>query len=276
MPCIMAGMDLKDRCSGLFKAGIDGYDAPRAVFPSLVGRPRMLGIQAGMDQKDSCSGMYNAGIAGDSEPCAVFLPFVRPMMLRITAGMHRKDSCLRRTGNWIIWEITWYFSTVPCIWKSLVRAVCLRSTGLLLFREMTPGMVSVFSTLLGSTADTCSASVYEALWKNFTRFLLDLTAENCGVSVVAVHRWSLIVSFRGAQADFHGPVQKTIEILLQYIDKVIDGVVQSPANSCAVVGRPLRSHSCSSSNAWSRSLTSLSWRSCSFPWSSRDSPVAAH
>ena len=56
----------------------------------------------------------------------------------------------------------------PCIWKSPVRAICLRSTGLLLFREMTPGMVSVFSTLLGSTADTCSASVYEDCWKNFT------------------------------------------------------------------------------------------------------------
>ena len=40
---------------------------------------------------------------------------------------------------------------------------------LLLFREMTPGLVSVFSTLLGSTADTCTASVYEAFWKNFTR-----------------------------------------------------------------------------------------------------------
>ena len=37
------------------------------------------------------------------------------------------------------------------------------------FREMTPGMGPVFSTLLGSTADTCSASVYEAFfWKNFT------------------------------------------------------------------------------------------------------------
>ena len=38
------------------------------------------------------------------------------------------------------------------------------------FWEMTPGMVSVFSTLLGSTADTCSASVHEAFffWKNFT------------------------------------------------------------------------------------------------------------
>ena len=27
MPCIMAGMDLKDRCSGMIKAGFVGYDA---------------------------------------------------------------------------------------------------------------------------------------------------------------------------------------------------------------------------------------------------------
>ncbi len=36
MPCIMAGMDLRDSCSGLIKAGIYGYVAPRAVFPSHV------------------------------------------------------------------------------------------------------------------------------------------------------------------------------------------------------------------------------------------------
>ena len=71
MPCIMAGMDQKDRCSGLYKAGIAGYVAPRAVFPSLVVRPRMLGILAGMDQKDNCSGMDNAGFAGDPAPRAV-------------------------------------------------------------------------------------------------------------------------------------------------------------------------------------------------------------
>ena len=32
-------------------------------------------------------------------------------------------------------------------------------------------IVSVFSAELGSTANTCGASVYEAFWKNFTRFL---------------------------------------------------------------------------------------------------------
>ena len=42
MPCIMAGMVQKDRCSGLYMAGIAGYDAPRTVFVSLVGRPLML------------------------------------------------------------------------------------------------------------------------------------------------------------------------------------------------------------------------------------------
>ena len=32
----MAGMDQKDSCCGLYKAGIGGDNAPRAVFSSLV------------------------------------------------------------------------------------------------------------------------------------------------------------------------------------------------------------------------------------------------
>ena len=39
----MAGMDQKGRCSGTYKSGIVGHYAPRAVFSSLVGRPRVLG-----------------------------------------------------------------------------------------------------------------------------------------------------------------------------------------------------------------------------------------
>ena len=39
------------------------------------------------------------------------------------------------------------------------------------FWEVTPGMVSVFCTLLGSTANTCSASVYEAFLEEFHAFL---------------------------------------------------------------------------------------------------------
>ena len=104
---------------------------------------------------------------------------------------------------------------------------------LLLFREMTPGMVSVFSTPLCSTVDSCSASVYEAFGRisprrsccmcrvGFTgcdapsRYFPSGVAKpemlcmlagmdqkdcydmvhivqtaNCGVSAVAVHRWS--------------------------------------------------------------------------------------
>ncbi len=38
------------------KAGFAGDDAPRAVFPSLVGRPRHQGIMVGMGQKDSYVG----------------------------------------------------------------------------------------------------------------------------------------------------------------------------------------------------------------------------
>ena len=45
-----------DNGSGMCKAGIAGDDAPRAVFPSIVGRPRHQGIMVGMGQKDSYVG----------------------------------------------------------------------------------------------------------------------------------------------------------------------------------------------------------------------------
>jgi len=38
--------------SGMMKAGFAGDDAPRAVFPSIVGRPRHQGVMVGMGQKD--------------------------------------------------------------------------------------------------------------------------------------------------------------------------------------------------------------------------------
>ena len=41
-----------DNGSGMCKAGFGGDDAPRAVFPSIVGRPRFQGVMAGMGQKD--------------------------------------------------------------------------------------------------------------------------------------------------------------------------------------------------------------------------------
>ena len=45
-----------DNGSGMVKAGFAGEDAPRAVFPSVVGRPRYNAIMAGMGQKDSYVG----------------------------------------------------------------------------------------------------------------------------------------------------------------------------------------------------------------------------
>jgi actin len=45
-----------DHGSGLVKAGFAGDDAPRAVFPSIVGRPRHQGVMVGMGQKDAYVG----------------------------------------------------------------------------------------------------------------------------------------------------------------------------------------------------------------------------
>jgi len=45
-----------DNGSGMVKAGFSGDDAPRAVFPSIVGRPKHKGVMVGMGQKDSYVG----------------------------------------------------------------------------------------------------------------------------------------------------------------------------------------------------------------------------
>jgi len=43
-------------CLSIFQAGFAGDDAPRAVFPSIVGRPRHTGVMVGMGQKDAYVG----------------------------------------------------------------------------------------------------------------------------------------------------------------------------------------------------------------------------
>jgi len=45
-----------DNGSGMCKAGFAGDDAPRAVFPSIVGRPRHTAAMVGMGQKDAYVG----------------------------------------------------------------------------------------------------------------------------------------------------------------------------------------------------------------------------
>jgi len=45
-----------DNGSGMVKAGFAGDDAPRAVFPSIVGRPRQRSVMVGMAQKDAYIG----------------------------------------------------------------------------------------------------------------------------------------------------------------------------------------------------------------------------
>ena len=45
-----------DNGSGMCKAGFAGDDAPRVVFPSIVGRPRFQGVMVGMGQKDAYVG----------------------------------------------------------------------------------------------------------------------------------------------------------------------------------------------------------------------------
>ena len=42
-----------DNGSGMCKAGFAGEDAPSAVFPSVLGRPRHFTVMHGMGHKDT-------------------------------------------------------------------------------------------------------------------------------------------------------------------------------------------------------------------------------
>ena len=45
-----------DNGSGMCKAGISGEDAPKSVFPALIGRPKYPPIIIGFDTKDTYVG----------------------------------------------------------------------------------------------------------------------------------------------------------------------------------------------------------------------------
>ena len=59
-------------------AGDRGVVLLHAVFPKIVERPEMPCIMAGMVQKDRCRGLYIAGIAGDYASRTVFVSLVGP------------------------------------------------------------------------------------------------------------------------------------------------------------------------------------------------------
>lgn len=45
-----------DNGSGVVKAGFSGEDAPRAIFPSVIGRPKNPGVIIGVEAKDEYIG----------------------------------------------------------------------------------------------------------------------------------------------------------------------------------------------------------------------------
>merc|ERR1719167_873577 len=81
-----------DNGSGMCKAGFAGDDAPRAVFPSIVGRPRHQGVMVGMGQKEGKTAL------GASSPAKPALHMPEP--LSQTSAATSSTLLLYTTRKW--------------------------------------------------------------------------------------------------------------------------------------------------------------------------------
>ena len=102
-----SGMGLSSDSGSSLNSKFAGDDAPRAVFPSIVGRPRhhgmnadasflsLAGNQGGVELSSDSGSSFKSNFAGDDAPRAVFPSIVgRPKMPGIMVEMNEKISDL--------------------------------------------------------------------------------------------------------------------------------------------------------------------------------------
>ena len=79
-----------DNGSGMCKAGFAGDDAPRAVFPSIVGRPRHQVSSKLIHCNDWKSAIYNYDFENENNPC-----LYKSLEYNSSQDANRRVSCIK-------------------------------------------------------------------------------------------------------------------------------------------------------------------------------------